>query len=367
MAKVGVITLHRVFNYGSVLQAYATQKVIESIGHECEIIDYITPQRTKKVLRKRCKIKGLKGVIYYMLRLVSIEIKWYTFNKFIKKHIRLSKKRYVTIEDLRKDPPACDIYCTGSDQTWNSKYNEGIDHGFFLDFGDKKVRRIAYAASIGTEIVPSDEKQLMAELMSKYAVISVRESSAVEIVKELTGVTPQLLIDPTLQICASEWSKLEAKPLLEDKYVLLILLYNEDNGATDYARKVADKLGCKLVKISWDLIKDRRVDKMFTHRSPEVFLSLVHHAKYVVTNSFHGTAFCINYNKQFSVFKRNEMQTRIDSLLELTGLTSRLVKGNDMEEQDEVGKIIDYASVNEILKIEREKAVEFLCEALNGK
>ena len=367
MRKVGVVTLHRVFNYGSVLQAYATQRMFETIGCECEIIDYITPQRTKSALRKCYKIKGLKGAIYYILRAVSIEIKWHTFNKFIKKHLRLSKNRYVTIEDLKKDPPFCDVYCTGSDQTWNSKYNEGVDRGFFLDFGKEKVRRIAYAASIGQERVPSDEKQIMAALMSKYAAISVRESSAVEIVKELTGVSPQLLIDPTLQISVSEWSKLEAKPLLKERYVLLMLLYNEDNGATDYARKVADKLGCKLVKISWDLIKDRRVDKMFTHRSPEVFLSLFHHAEYVVTNSFHGTAFCINYNKQFSVFKRNEMQTRIDSVLELTGLTSRLVVSDGGEGMDVVNRLIDYEPVNDILERERVKSAEFLREAINGK
>ena len=367
MKKVDLITLHRVFNYGSVLQAYATQKLIESVGAACEIVDYITEQRTKKALKRQYKIVDLKSLVYYLLRAISIDIKWYTFSKFIKKSMSVTSQRYVTIADLRKDPPVADIYMTGSDQVWNSKYNRGIDYGFFLDFGKKETRRVAFAASIGQETISKEEELEMAKLLSNYSEISVREKSAVEIIGKLIGKEPTLVIDPTLQVDVSEYEKIESKPLVKGKYVLLMLLYNEDCGATDYARKVADILDCRLVKISWDLIKDRRVDKLFTHRSPEDFLSLIHNAEYVVTNSFHGTAFSLNYNKQFSVIKRKEMQTRIDSLLGLTGLMSRLI---DPEKEllsfAELETKIDYITVNKILQEERQKALKFLQEAIYG-
>ena len=367
MKKVKVVTLHRVFNYGSVLQAYATQKAVESVGAECEIVDYITEQRTKRALKKKYEIHGLRGLVYYLLRCVSIGIKWRTFDRFIKKNIAVTSRQYISTDDLRKSPPLADIYMTGSDQVWNSKYNEGIDHGFFLDFGDEETRRVAFAASIGQDKLEEREKPEIARLLSKYAIVSVREKSAVDIVRDLTGREPTLIIDPTLQLDASEWTKLESKPLMKKRYVLLMLLYNEDNGATDYARKVADRLGCELVKISWDLTKDRRIDRLFTHRSPVVFLSLMHHAEYVVTNSFHGTAFCLNYNKRFSVIKRNEMQTRIDSILQLTGLTSRLVEpGAGTAELSEVDAEIDYDRVNAVLSEERTKAKDFLREAVYG-
>lgn len=367
MKKVELVTLHRVFNYGSVLQTYATQKLIESVGASCEIADYITEQRTKRRLKHQCKVSGIKSLIYYLLRCISIDVKWHTFNKFIKKNITITSRRYVSVDDLRKYPPVADIYMTGSDQVWNSKYNEGIDYGFFLDFGSKATKRIAFAASIGQEKIEEQEKSEITRLLSDYSAIAVREKSAVKLIAELTGKEPYLVLDPTLQIDASEWAKLESKPLMKDKYVLLMLLYNEDNGATDYARAVADSLGVKLVKISWELKRDSRVDRLFTHRSPEDFLSLMHNAEYIVTNSFHGTAFCLNYNKQFSVIKRNEMQTRIDSILQLTGLTTRLIDPDSgMQSMSEVEDRIDYERVNSILQQEREKAICFLREAIYG-
>ena len=147
--------------------------------------------------------------------------------------------------------------------------------------------------------------------------------------------------------------------------MILMLLYNEDNNATEYARKIADEKGLKLVKISWELKKPPLVDILMTHRKPEDFLSLFYYADYVVTNSFHGLAFSINLNKQFSVIKRNEFNSRIDSLLEFTGLTERMVDYNlDMSIVD---KVIDYNKVNDILNNERIKNQKIIRESIDGK
>ena len=143
-----------------------------------------------------------------------------------------------------------------------------------------------------------------------------------------------------------------------EPYVLLFLLYNEDDNATRYARQIADARGIKVVKLSWELKKPAGVDVLMTHRSPEDFLSLFAHADFVVTNSFHGLAFSINLEKQFLVVPRREFNSRIESLLRLTGLQSRMAADRECLEIAE--ETIDYAPVCRILNDQREKAKAFL-------
>ncbi len=359
--KVLIITLHRVFNYGSVLQAYATQKVFEKAGCDVEIIDYITEQRTNKHLFFNVPpfIKNdlLHKSVYLVGKDISVLLKKATFGSFLRKNIRLSK-RYVTEDDLMKDPPVADVYVTGSDQTWNSQYNEGIDRGFFLAFAPEEKKKISFAASFGKSELNTEEAQITKQYLSKYHAISVREDTAQGIVKTM-GLSAMCMIDPTLQLTKEEWGEIASERLIKEKYLVLMLLYNEDNGATELARKIASQKGLKLVKISWELKRPVLVDKLMTHRSPQDFLSLFYHADFIVTNSFHGTAFSINLEKQFLVVPRNEFNSRIESLLRLTGLERRLVS-NDCEPMTAVEELIDYTPVNEVLQQERKRAMDFI-------
>ena len=194
--------------------------------------------------------------------------------------------------------------------------------------------------------------------MKKYDAISVREDAAVRIVNDL-GYQAECLIDPTLQVEKEEWIQIASHRLIKEKYLILMLLYNEDNGATKYARRIANEKGLKLVKISWELIRPQMVDKLMTHRSPQDFLSLFYYADFVVTNSFHGLAFSINFNRQFILVKRSEFNSRMESLLRLTGLENRIV----VSEQNAImisNEFIDYKLVNDKLEIERKKANEFV-------
>ena len=142
-----------------------------------------------------------------------------------------------------------------------------------------------------------------------------------------------------------------------------MLLYNEDNNATEYARRIADERGLTLIKISWEIKKPLMVDKLFTHRSPEDFLSLFLYADFIVTNSFHGTAFAINFERQFVVIPRNEYNSRINSLLKLCELEEKMVH-SEVEAIKASEKIIDYSEIRKKLKNERIKAHKFLVQAL---
>ena len=356
--RVAIVTLHRVYNYGSVLQAYATQKVFEKRGHDTKIIDYITPQRTKWRLFWGKGAEGQSNIIYRIAKIGSFIFKERTFGTFVKKRLNLTK-RYITADDLRKNPPKADIYVTGSDQTWNSQYNEGIDRGFFLDFLPENARRIAFVSSFGKAELSKGEIAETKRLLGKYEKISVREDSAVKIITDLGLDIPVQLIDPTLMLEKEEWLKISSPRLVKEPYLILMLLYNEDNHATEYARKIADEKGLKLVKISWEMKKQPMVDQLFTHRSPSDFLSLFYNADFVVTNSFHGLAFSLNLEKQFVIVPRNEFNSRIESLLRLVGLDKRLVSHlEDAITESEYE--IDYQPINRLIQTERKRAKEFL-------
>lgn len=359
--KISVITIHRIYNYGSVLQTYATQKLLEEKGHQVEIIDYISPQRT--ILRiflnnpALGELHGLKNVLYRAFKIGSIVLKELTFGLFRKKHLHLTK-RYVTPSDLDQNPPVADLYVTGSDQTWNSYYNEGVDRGYFLDFVPCEARRISFVSSFGMDALPEKEQAETIRYLERYEALSVREDAAQKLLTDLGFNNAVQLIDPTLQLSKDQWLALASARKYKKPYVLLLLLYSEDNGATELAREIADQHGWKVLKLSWEMKRPAKVDKLMTHRPPEDFLSLMQHAEFVVTNSFHGLAFSINLEKQFLVVPRNEFNSRIESLLRLTGLENRLVSAS--QGSSVANTLIDYAPVRTILDRERNRAQTFL-------
>ena len=214
-------------------------------------------------------------------------------------------------------------------------------------------------ASFGKSHLNDKEVAETKPLIAEYKKLSVREDSALDVLHQLGRDDGVQLIDPTLQLTKDEWLRLASPRLVKQPYLILMLLYNEDNHATEYARKIADKKGLKLIKISWEMKKPPMVDRLFTHRSPADFLSLFANADFVVTNSFHGLAFSINLERDFVVVPRNEFNSRIESLLTLTDLQERLVSTENAA-LAESEKPIDYGNVNTRLAEERQKAKEYI-------
>ena len=242
--KVSIITLHRIYNYGSALQAYATQTVFERLGYEAEIVDYIPPGRTLHEVFLKPGASGelpfLKNMVYKIGKMASLILKEATFGRFVNKNLNRTK-RYVAPEALLRDPPSADVYVSGSDQLWNSDYN-GVDRGFYLDFLPEDAKRIAFVSSFGKEALGEAESAVVKKYLSRYQAISVREDSAVKIIDQMGISNAVQLIDPTLQISRDDWTKIASKRLVKDRYLVLMLLYNEDNHATEYARKRMKKV-----------------------------------------------------------------------------------------------------------------------------
>lgn len=365
--KISIITLHRIFNYGSVFQSYATQKVLQDMGHDCEFVDYI-PERISKrriffgysiMLYNRWYDRIKCMIVYFPLRLYNMVI----FDRFVRKYLKVTKKKYHSLAELKQDTPSADIYMTGSDQVWNSHYNEFVDPVYFLDYAPIGKRRVAYAASFGKTQLDANERELTKPYVMRYDAISTREAQALEILRDMGYENGVAVLDPTLLLKRDDWQRFVSKRVPQNKFVLIYSILSHDH-LVDYARQIADRLGAKVYLIGMGYWADKRVDRTLRFQTPEQFITLFEQAEYVVTDSFHGTAFSINMNKQFIASSPPQFNIRLLNILRKTGLEDRMF--DDSKEFDVVKALreIDYAMVNQKLDTERDKSLNFLRNSL---
>ncbi len=352
--KVAVITRHAITNYGSLLQAMATQQVIEDLGHTCEIIDYVRDDETyskheKTILKRKPEWNNnlIKRTVYLALRQPESIVAGKRFEKWQKKYLNLTS-RYTSLAQLKKNKPDADVYMTGSDQVWGPVGDGTYDNAYCLSFTGEQDKCIAYAASFGHTDMTTELDDYYKKWLGRYSHIAVREESAVEILKQI-GLEATQVIDPTLLLDSSFWSKF-TKPV-EKKYVLVYQIHN-DKCLGEYARKVAKELGLPLVRISASFHQINREGKFVWCPDIVGFLSHVKYATCMVTDSFHGTAFAINFNTPFvEVLPNNNTGTRNMSILKMTGLSDRIL--TDVEDIELAKKHIDFTNTNEILKMNR--------------
>ena len=168
------------------------------------------------------------------------------------------------------------------------------------------------------------------------------------------------MLDPTLVLDRRTWIELAGDRTIKDRYIAIYQL-NYNTKALEYARKIADIKRLKVVDLSRKIKKSSAVDINFPFVKPEMFLNVLAYADYVVTDSFHGTAFSINFNRQF-ISIRNNFPERVGSLVRLVGLENRFVPMNEQLDIDNALSVIEYEDVNRILDIERNKARKIIKE-----
>lgn len=364
---IKVITRHAPSNYGSLLQSIATITILERLGHTCEIIDYIRDDEhgLKAVTTSLNGKQGwngnpLKKLAYIALRYPEEKKAELKFSRMRKKYLKLTG-RCRTHEDLRLLD--ADVFMTGSDQVWGPTLNGQYDEAYFLSFVTGKPRT-AYAASFGrTDFTP----QILAEykkLLSTYSGIAVRENSAVDLLTQMGIPCAGQVLDPTLLLTGEEWSK-RIKRNMEGKYVLVYQLHNNPV-LTDYALRFARHTGLPLYRISPTFHQIRRGGKFIYLPDLDEFLSYIKNCTYFLTDSFHGTAFALNFNKQFiEILPNNKTGSRNQSILQLTGLTDRIL--TDFNDFSMADKVIEYTSVNNILAKERQKSIAILKSLLSDR
>ena len=356
--NVGILTFHRALNYGAVFQAYALQKTLDSMGAEAEIIDYRAEFNEKRFQRKKLRdilhVRELYSVIF---RNAYMTYSRKTFEGFCQK-MQMSEV-CTTQDELREACSKYDRIVSGSDQVWNIACTNG-DDSYFLPFLNDSQKKTSYAASIGYEKLPEQFIEQYKTWISGFSEISVREKSAVDIVGQLTGREAEYVVDPTLLLNKEEWMGLSDDTLVPKEPYVIMYLMSEDKELIRFAKKLAKEKQCKLLYIHDRLFNPPGAVNLHDV-TPEQWLGIFANADYVVTNSFHGTVFSINFNKQFFVrfIPRSIANTRIKCALEEYGLLNREIDSLDNTR-------CDYQTANTILAKNREHSLEFLRHRIIG-
>lgn len=365
--KLSLITMQGVYNYGSALQTYASQRVFERLGLEVEVVDYY-PERMRgygtiqQLYRDAMHFHNhpIKCWIIAFVKRWSVKSLEKTFIPFFDRYFHKTRK-YESNEDLRNSPPIADIYCTGSDQVWNDFLEGHFDPAYFLDFAPKGKTRIAFAASFGRDDIKPDELNTVRALLQEYSAISVREETGLNAIDDIKVPVKQVVLDPTLMLRGDEWKQF-AKPISLKNYIMVYKLH-EDSIASEVALAIGKKEKKPVIRVSLDRFKRIRGGKTVFAPDVQVFISYIANADLVVTDSFHATAFSINLNVPFLSVKWKMFNDRIGTILHRTGLQSRSISSIEqaMKQYDEK---IDYASVNILLERERERTERYLTMAL---
>ncbi len=358
--RIRLITFHTPKNYGAVLQAYSLMTFLMNYSDDVKLIDFNTPHlRALYPLNK--KPASAKAIPFYLLNRLYTgkkKRKYEKFDRFVTQNLELTK-RYESLDDLRADPPDADCYVTGSDQVFNPNRIAEEREAFFLNFGGDEIKRIAYAASFGTKTIPEEKKAATAAGLSRFQAISVREESGVAIVESLTDKNAVETLDPVFLEDKAFWSgAAEPRPMGSEPYLLYYRLMGGKE-SDEAARLAAKKHNLRLVVVTDGFMK-WHADTVLRDVGPLELLDLYKNAGYVVTDSFHGVAFSLIFEKQFLFTDHNpELAERALNLMERAHCAQcACLNGGTGDEK------IDYSEVSPRIAALAAQSKRFVEEAL---
>ena len=364
MKKLAVVTLYDDINIGNKLQNYAVQEYFQEKGFKCETLRHIEmahkPFTFLEFKFLICRIIGYPKKRANLLRLDYKRKK--CFKKFSDKHLNLG--RLISIKNIPDNVnEQYDYFVTGSDQVWrNWTESEEELRYFFLMFADKN-KRLSFAPSFGRAQIDERFADTYKKGIEEMRILTCREESGAELAEKLTGRKAEVILDPTMHIDVSKWKKLEKKPdeVPTKPYILAYFLGGDRAEIDKNVDLFAEQNGYEVVDIY-----NRSREKYYC-TSPDEFLYLVHHAKLVVTDSFHACVFSILYNKQFFVYDRvtkgmGNMSSRIKTLLKRFDLEDRNIERDCLLEES----CVDFSRVKSILEAEKKKTDEIFIEIRIG-
>ena len=368
--RTGLITFHFAHHYGAQLQALATMKAIQGLGHECQIIDYRLPHttRTNQIFKKSRAVRDMASDAHTALHYAAFQRRFQRFEDFVAQEMELSPQRYTSFAQLREGPPAYDVYVSGSDQIWNPYIfqDKQFDPAFLLDFV-KEGRRIAYAPSLGVPQLPEDKAAELKRFLEPFSALSVREKRGQVLVREAAGRQAKVVLDPTLLLNGDDWGKLAAPPQHQGPYILCYFV-SDPGEAAPYALALSKRTGWPIVQLAGARRKIEGAREMVFDAGPREFLGLFQHAAAVVTNSFHGAAFSLQFRKDFFTSmspkeRREPTFSRIYSLLSRLGCADRII---GLDTTAPIDAKMDYDQVYERLEAARADSLAYLKAAVEG-
>lgn len=370
MESVLLTTTYTGFNYGTSLQALAGKYIISKLGYSC---DFVRPKslvkgrdiRVGKLVQILCRaiwlgqIKGLLPFIdsYKKNFVEGTESKFFEYNQ---SYLEPKELKWHEIREEAKKAVAC---VAGSDQIWISVALY-VDPIYYLRFAPS-YKRIAFAPSFGRDFISEYNKSKIGKWISEIPYLSIRERSGVTLIKDLTGRSCIQLIDPTLGVSRDEWIDLLRLKEAKKDYILTYFLDAPSEHAKKKIAELKEALKCEVVNIPF-VFEDMSFCDRVACAGPKEFLELILNAKLVCTDSFHGSAFSVNFHTPFFVFERmygsaSKQSARILSLLQKFHLESRYENEISLSNWDK----IDFESADTVIAKERFKIFEFLKNSIN--
>lgn len=369
--KIGILTLNSAHNFGASLQAYALQKALENLDFEPYIINYRYNKVDYVYNPYRRSKKGSLDIKFYLSRIKLHTLdkykirKYNNYEKFFEDYLNLTPS-YKTLNQLMDVDWDYDFYICGSDQIWNSHITRGLQPPYFLDFLPKDSKKIAYAASLGTDTINEYDIPIFKRYLFNMDCISVREGSSINAIKECTDKPVDVTLDPTLLLEKNDYDALKIDPEFKDKDYIFVYVIDRNEELYQIAEKISQEENLPVVFSSPYL----QPDKVFKNQMAEVwdmgpreFLGAIANAKYVVTNSFHGNIFSILYKKPFISAPHYITSARVLEFLDSINLKQVLfTDSNEFTTIHDVN--IDYDDVEKRLEDLKEHSINFLKKSL---
>lgn len=337
--RVGLISYHSEPNYGTMLQAYALAKALDLLGVECEYLRY------NNIPKPSILYKCVRFIVRYFIPAKTGAFDFFNtdafketknaFTKFHDTHIPCSKVEYFS-DTIKDSNPIYDLFIVGSDQTWSEYMNRFVTSANFLEFVSDSKKKASYAPSIGSLTISDSFKSRLILALASFQHLSCREAPNAKMLSKALEKDVKYVIDPTLLLSPDQWNELAVSPELPKKKYVLAYILGEKQCISDYAEELGKSYG---LPVYYVLTRPMYLEKAncLTGVGPSEFIGLIRDAAYVVTDSFHGTAFCINYGTLvYSFTKRPSLSgeksldnDRIRLLLEEFDLGNRMKDDSD--------------------------------------
>lgn len=361
--KIGLITIYQVPNYGSVLQAYATQTLFGNMGVDCDIINYKYPNEWHWQ-NGACKPRGIRAWVRRFLPSKKTRM----LEKFRQQYFNFTQ-RFNNLDEMAaaswKD---YDAFVVGSDQVWNARFVLG-DSAFMLSFSPKGKPKYSLASSFASKSVPEQYRDKYRRELSEFAALSVRENNGVEILnKELDIKKPvEVMLDPTLLLSKEDWMKAVPRSAFkkERSYILFYMwdyAFDPKPYIFEVAKHFQEKMGCDVIALEGWKSSEQACGLIMKNRCtasiPE-FIDLFANADLVITSSFHGTAFALNFGiPLISIVPDSDGDDRQSSLLKRVGCSGCIIKtGTDVSA---INPVFNTATVQHNLTCIRENNMKWI-------
>lgn len=348
-------------NYGSALQTWALHQAIKRTGNTPVLVDYCP-----EVLADKDPLnpfehmwdKDEESRRMCELTMSAIRENFWKFDRFYHDRFDRTSQKYTAQNFGEITKENLDGFVCGSDTIFCIDEFKGCDDGYYANYPVMRDHSVSYAASFGDSHFDEESYAVLNERLKNFKAFGLRENQMLPYVREHVNVPVERTIDPTLLLASDDYDKLATEQEYEFPY-LLLYTRRYDPRMEAYAERLAKEMGLKIMEISLRATNAEKGHIMRYDAGVEEFLSIVKHSAFVVTNSFHGLIFAVQYRRPMVVFTREQADSKINEVLDLMNL-----KDSQLTTGDEKYKDIDYDDVHKRIAIAREKSLVFLKKEL---